>query len=110
MARTIGETISELHNALRDYIEASYHIADPALIAQRRRLLDRAGVIHQIPYVESTPRYEPGESFRSIRGLPVAALQAYELLSKGSEGYAALIHDPPYRHQSEAIRDSLVEG
>ena len=39
MALTIGETIQQLHRALRDYIEATYHIGHPILVAQRRRLL-----------------------------------------------------------------------
>ena len=29
MAMTIGETIQELHTALRDYIEATYHVSNP---------------------------------------------------------------------------------
>jgi ATP-dependent helicase YprA (DUF1998 family) len=110
MARTIGETIAQLHGSLRDYIEATYHIGHAALIAQRRTLLDRAGVIHQIPYIESTPRYQTGERFSSIPGLPLAALEAYRVLSERSGRLGALLHDPPYKHQSDAIRHSLVEG
>ena len=32
MTRTIQETIDELHSSLKDYIEATYHIGDAALI------------------------------------------------------------------------------
>lgn len=110
MTQTIQETISLLHSALRDYIEATYHISLPALIAERRELLDRAGVIHQIPYIESTPRYQNGEGFAAIRGLPAAALKAYRTLSTPGDGMPALLHDPPYKHQSDAIRHSLVDG
>ena len=60
---TIGETIDEVQTALKDYIEATYHISDPTLVAQRRRLLETVGVIHQEPYIESTPRYYAGKSF-----------------------------------------------
>lgn len=62
MALTIGETTQQLHRALRDYIEATYHVSHPTLVDQRSALLDQIGVIHQRPYLESTPRYKPGKS------------------------------------------------
>ena len=110
MTQTIKETIKQLHSSLRDYIEATYHISAPALIEQRKELLDRPGVIHQIPYIESTPRYQTGESFSAIKGLPPAALKAYSVLSTPLGELPALLYDPPYKHQSDAIRHSLVDG
>jgi len=110
MMQTIQETIKQLHGSLRDYIEATYHISASALIEQRKELLDRAGVIHQIPYIESTPRYQSGERFSAIKGLSPAALNAYAVLSTPAEGLPALLYDPPYKHQSEAIRHTLVDG
>src|SRR5580704_5206973 len=110
MTQTIKETIKQLHSSLRDYIEATYHISSPALIEQRKELLDRPGVIHQIPYIESTPRYQTGESFAAIKGLPAAALKAYSVLSAPEGALPALLHDPPYKHQSDAIRHNLVDG
>jgi hypothetical protein len=41
---TIAETITEIRSALQDYIEATYHIGDPALVKQRRVLLDEEGI------------------------------------------------------------------
>ncbi len=110
MAQTIKETINQLHSSLREYIEATYHISAPALIEQRKELLDRPGVIHQIPYIESTPRYQSGESFSAIKGLPPAALKAYSVLSTPLGELPALLYDPPYKHQSDAIRHNLVDG
>src|SRR5277367_1573112 len=110
MIQTIQGTIKQLHGSLRDYIEATYHISSPALIAQRKELLDRAGVIYQIPYIESTPRYQSGEQFSAIKGLPPAALKAYTALSTPAGDLPALLYDPPYKHQSEAIRHTLVDG
>jgi ATP-dependent helicase YprA (DUF1998 family) len=109
MNQTIQGTISQLHGSLRDYIEATYHISSPALIAQRKELLDRPGVIYQIPYIESTPRYQSGERFAAIKGMPSAALKAYSALTTPSGSLPALLYDPPYRHQSEAIRHTLVD-
>jgi ATP-dependent helicase YprA (DUF1998 family) len=110
VAQTIQETIKELHSALRDYIEATYHISSPALIEQRKELLNRAGVIFQDPYLESTPRYQTGEAFGAINDLPNAALEAFTALSSAQGSLEKLLYDPPYKHQSEAIRRTLVEG
>src|ERR1022692_3650291 len=110
MTQTIKETISQLHSALRHYIEATYHISDSALIEQRKKLLNRPGVIYQIPYIESTPRYQSGESFSAIKDLPSAALKVYAALSTAVDELPALLYDPPYKHQSDAIRHSLVGG
>ncbi|MGH7252448.1 MAG: DEAD/DEAH box helicase, partial [Nitrospiraceae bacterium] len=110
MTQTIQETIKQLHSSLRDYIEATYHISAVALIEQRRKLLERPGVIYQVPYLESTPRYQSGVRFAGMKGLPDAALEVYTTLSKAEEGLPALIYDPPYKHQSEAIHHSLIDG
>ena len=106
---TIGETVGQLHRALRDYIEAAYHISDPTLVEQRRRLLERPGVIHQRPYLESTPRYKEGASFCDI-GLDEAALNIFSAVSKKDGDLSPLVHDPPYQHQAASVRLSLVEG
>ena len=60
---TITETIAELQRALSDYIEATYHISDPAMVRQRQTLLGTEGVIYRKPFIESTPRYQTGASF-----------------------------------------------
>ena len=109
MSLTIGETIRQLHQALQDYVEAAYHVSHPTLVAQRRRLLKEPGVIHQRPYLESTPRYETGTAFRDL-GLDAAALDAFEAVSKAEGNLDLLIHDPPYQHQAISTKLSLVDG
>lgn len=108
--QTIQETIEQLHGALGDYIEATYHISARSLIGRRKELLNRPGVIHQVPYLESTPRYQTGERFADMPGLPPAVLQAYLALAKPEGSLPRLIYDPPYKHQSEAVRGSLIDG
>lgn len=108
MTQTIQETISELHSALSDYIEATYHISAPQLIELRKGLLNKSSVIFQSPYLESTPRYKSGLKFSEINNLPQAALRLFEALSKSEGG--RLIYDPPYKHQSESLEASLVNG
>jgi ATP-dependent helicase YprA (DUF1998 family) len=108
--QTIHETIEHLHSSLRDYIEATYHISARSLIDRRKELLNRPGVIHQVPYLESTPRYETGEGFADMKGLPPPALQVYSMLARADGDLPRLIYDPPYKHQSEAIRGCLIDG
>ena len=67
MAVTIGETVQQLQDSLRDYIEATYHVSDPTLVTQRQRILQKPGVIYQEPYLESTPRYKSGSLLRGSR-------------------------------------------
>lgn len=109
MSLTIGQTIQQLHQALRDYIEAAYHVSHPTLVAQRRQLLEEPGVIHQRPYIESTPRYKTGTAFRDL-GLDTAALDVFSAVSKPEGELDLLIHDPPYQHQATSTKLSLVDG
>ncbi len=108
--QTVQQTINQLHGSLQDYIEATYHISAPSLIAQRKDLLGRPGVIHQLPYLESTPRYQNGQTFAAMEGLPAAALKVLSRLTEPEGDLPKLLYDPPYKHQSEAIRFSLIEG
>ena len=108
--QTTQEAIEQLHGALRDYIEATYHISAKSLIARRKDLLHRPGVIHQIPYLESTPRYRTSECFSDMAALDSAALRAFLALSESQGDLPKLIYDPPYMHQSQAVRCSLIEG
>ena len=106
---TTKESIKQLHRALSDYIEATYHISAPSLIRQRKELLAQPGLIHQIPYLESTPRYPTGERLAKMIGLPTAALEAFLSVSKKEGDLPQLVYDPPYSHQSDAIRGCLID-
>lgn len=107
---TIGQTIREIRLALRDYIEATYHISDPQIVEQRKLLLDELGVISQQPYIESTPRYISGPSFGSL-DLPQAAHELLLLMSRSkNNGGLGLLHDPPYDHQAKAITKAVLDN
>ncbi|MEK6407047.1 MAG: DEAD/DEAH box helicase [Acidobacteriota bacterium] len=73
-------------------------------------MLDKIGVIHQEPYLESTPRYKAKERFAEITGLDEAALEVFRIGSTAAPDRKLLIHDPPYGHQAESIKESLVNG
>lgn len=105
---TISQTISQLRESLQQYIESAYHISDPGLVTQRRQLLAEPSVIFQPPFLESTPRYQPGPSYGLIAGLPQAVKDIFSAHS-GITG-KRLVFDPPYEHQGTAVRNALVEG
>jgi ATP-dependent helicase YprA (DUF1998 family) len=98
---------SELHHfqqALQSYIEATYHLSHPELVALRRDLLRAPGCIAQEPYIESTPRYEASRPIRELN-LP---REVRDLLSfLGSREGGRRIFDPPYSHQSEALESTF---
>ena len=108
MSLTLTETIQQLHQVLCDYIEATYHISDPGLVKQRQELLHLPGVIHQQPYLESTPRYKTGTRYEEIN-LDPQVQEAFLSLSKKEGDSEILIHNPPYQHQADALRKTLVE-
>ena len=108
MTLTIGETAEQLHRALRDYIEAAYHVSHPILVEQRRRILNAPGVIHQRPYLESTPRYKTGKALGEM-GLDAAAVRLFAAVSEGRDGLNRLIYDPPYQHQADSTKLALVD-
>jgi len=106
---TIQETTDQLHDALKEYIEAAYHISNPKLVEQRSRLLDKPGVISQKAYIESTPRYKIGACLRDL-GMDPKVLALFESVSSEDRDRPKLVYDPPYEHQSQAIKEALVNG
>jgi len=108
--QTIQKTLQSLHQSLKDYIEATYHIRSESLVEERRSLLDKPSIIFQEPYIESTPKYQTSKKFSEITGLAKPALTILELLSKEKEGLEKVIYDPPYNHQSESIARTVVEN
>lgn len=106
---TISETITEIRAALQDYIEATYHIGDPALVAQRRVLLEQEGVLFRAPYLESTPRYTARRRFEEIE-LPEPAKVLFAEMTHPRNAAAPLLHNPPYTHQALALEASVGHG
>lgn len=105
---TLTETADGLHRALRDYIEATYHISDESLVRERRQLLDEPAVIRQHAYIESTPRYETGRPFEEL-GLPDAALEVLLRASQPTPSGERLVHNPPFEHQAESLQGILSD-
>ena len=108
-ALTIAETIDEIRTALREYIEATYHIGHPSLIRQRQLLLDKQGNTYQAPFLESTPRYTPGKRFADL-DLDAAVHDQFAVLTSTDGGVKPLLFDPPYTHQATALEATARDG
>lgn len=108
-APTIAQTIAEMQSALQEYIEATYHVGHPAVIAQRKALLQADGVIFQPPFIESTPRYQVGKRFADL-DLGDATQTLFASLTESHEGKKPLLFDPPYTHQARALEAVLRDG
>jgi Lhr-like helicase len=112
-APTIGETVSKIQAALRDYIEATYHVGHPTVIDQRRALLEEKAVLFQDPHFESTPRYQTNRRFDEL-ALDEAVQTLFPRLTHREGELPQILFDPPYTHQAEALeltrrdRKSLV--
>lgn len=108
-APTIAETVAEIQAALRDYIEATYHVGHPTVIEQRRHLLEAEGVLFREPYIESTPRYRTDRGFADLE-LDPGVLELFNSLTQKGDGLEALLYDPPYTHQAEALEWASRDG
>lgn len=82
------------------YIEATYHISDPTLVAIRRDLLLSPRMVAQRPFIESAARYATGRSFASL-GIPAHVHRLFT----GLEEQRVL--NQPYSHQAEALEATL---
>ncbi len=87
-----------LTEGLRSYIEAQYHIRDEKLIRERRLLLEEAGTVGQVPFVESTPVYQLGAQYHDLN-IPTEAQEVLTFLAKAGTG----VFPQPYVHQAQAL-------
>lgn len=107
--KTIAETIVDIRAALQEYIEATYHVGHPSLVAQRHDLLEQEGVLFRAPYIESTPRYTTARPFAEL-DIPSTAKSLLTSLAHPAAGQSSLLYDPPYTHQATALEATTRDG
>lgn len=100
----VNDVLRSLHNKLRDYLEAQYHIADEGIIEERKQMLNEIGTISQEAYIESTPIYKIGDVYNNI-DMPSCAINALEYLSSLEPDVG--IYPRPYEHQINAIESFI---
>jgi ATP-dependent helicase YprA (DUF1998 family) len=93
--------INHMREALASYIEATYHLSDPKVVALRRTLLTGDGIA-QTPYIESTPSYEGKRRYQDL-DLPAGVGAFLTALADRSED---LLFNPPYEHQAQALEST----
>ena len=108
-APTIAETVSKIQAALRDYIEATYHVGHATVIGQRRVLLEQEGILFRAPFMESTPRYQAIRRFADLE-LDAAVHTIFASLTTAAGASKPLLYDPPYTHQAEALEWTARDG
>src|SRR6201998_507832 len=95
----IKQVAERIHNRLQRYLEAQYHIKDPALIEERHRLLLEPGSIAQRPFVEVTPSYAVEDGFTRLKIPQIVN----DLLTELGALRPSIGVYPPYRHQADAL-------
>ena len=96
----------QMQTALVEYIEGAYHITNEPLLRRRHELLETNGVISQLPYIESSARFDTGKRYDAL-SLPEPVRELLTLLATPTGG--RVIFNPPYSHQAEALEAVLSQ-
>lgn len=99
---SIEQASNHLRDTLIKYIEATYHISDEYIIEQRNNLLNATNVVHNSPYIESTPRYQTAALFNDL-DISKESKDLFSALSVSSESAPSRLFNPPYTHQADAL-------
>jgi ATP-dependent helicase YprA (DUF1998 family) len=96
--------LSEVGRRHVEFIEASYHLRDERLIAERRALMDE-GTIFQPPWIEATPAYVAGKRIPDLR-LPAEVSRLLVQFAVQRMG----VYDPPFLHQARSLEAFFSDG
>ena len=100
---SITKAASEIKDRHIKFIEANYHLHNPRLIEERRKLMEEGAVASE-PWVGATPSYILGEKFKDLN-LPSPVIEILEGLN---QPYLD-VYDPPYLHQAKALEAFFPE-
>lgn len=93
---------SHLSDTFLRYYETAYELRDANVVAERRQLLLNEAATFAEPYIEVLPRYESSERTMQQVFASLGSPEAAGLVSAG-----LLPHPRAYRHQEEALVESL---
>lgn len=97
-------TASGLHESLRLYVEAQYHIRNEGLVAERNALLQEPKVIAQKAFIEATPVYAFGKPYKSL-AIPEKAKAVLTEIASVPDNSG--LYPIPYQHQADALEAFL---
>lgn len=96
---------AELKETLCTYLETAYRISHPSVVEERAKLLRMPGIVSQIPFIETTPRFPNGARLHNL-GLPWIPTELPELARSGSPIYRGR---SLWTHQEKALRAAWAE-
>jgi len=98
---SIFRTIHSITERHRSYLESTYNLRNPRLIIERQLALNEPLTLVSEPFIEAPPRYSPSDlRFEEDEDLPSEVREVLVAFSEQGHG----VFNPPYRHQSEALR------
>lgn len=101
------QELESIRTELLAYIESAYHLSDPQLVRMRRELLEQPGVLCHAPFIESSARYQAGNSYGEL-DIPIEAKQLLQHL--GSKDGGGIVFSRPYQHQADALEAVLGDA
>jgi len=100
---------NSIQESIKRYITTAFRTNSKTFEASRKSLLDRPGVLFQIPYVEPVPQYTAGKlledlDLNDLPGLDGKAVQAFKAIVGAGLFSGAF---PLYLHQQRMLKKSL---
>ncbi len=101
MQLTPSQAFEHIKEAIVEYLETAYKIADPSVFAERGAILRRRGTVAQAPFIEATPAFPTAHKLAELERSHPAIVPS---------GISELVqHGVPvdrfslYTHQEEAL-------
>lgn len=104
--KTTGEALRDVRDSHIRYLEATYHLRNQRLIAERKALLAENDTIITKPWIEGAPTYAKSDKFIRL-GLKVPGLA--EVLTDFAN-HDLGVYNPPYVHQALALQLFFNKG
>src|SRR5438067_792987 len=67
LRRSPGFVSRHLKEALCSYLDTAYRMSNHLVYAERAALTREVGVVSQVPFIETTPKYATGDHLRDLR-------------------------------------------
>lgn len=103
---SIDSVADSLTNKLREYLEAQYPLTNKELQKKRNALLQKKNLLSTEPYIESTPVYQKGKTYKEM-DIPNTLQILMQHLEKLEPSVGVFKY--PYEHQVIALEEFLSQ-